>query len=453
MTIRAFLERTDAVSRSTAREIQPQLAARVGAGALVWTLLAFAGAPHWALVPTAAALAGAALLAPPRALAMPALDAPLIAALGVVLLQLLPLPLALHQAVAPHAGTINRLLRFDADHAYARPLSIDPGATREALLIATLALATFWIVREAGAHGRLRPMLRAVAWGGLAVSVAAIVGKSVGPSLIFGVWDPGVLATPYGPFVNRNHMGTWLVLALPLIVGYIAARFDGGRGARAIDGTMVWLLAAAIVMLAALVISLSRSAAVGLVVAAAFAAPVALRTRARAKWGVLAGLVLAIGIVILVPRTVDLTLRFENSGTTETWARPQIWRETIPIVRDFPWTGSGAGSFATAMLAYQQSDRRFLFNQAHNQYLQLAAEGGLLLLLPLAWAAVGFARRAAASLASDRSPMLWIRLGALAGVVGVAVQSIWETGLRLPANAVLFAAVCAIAVHRRSPRA
>jgi hypothetical protein len=43
--------------------------------------------------------------------------------------------------------------------------------------------------------------------------------------------------------------------------------------------------------------------------------------------------------------------------------------------------------------------------------------------------------------------MVWIRAGAAAGIVGVLVQSIWETGLRLPANGLLFAALCAIAIH------
>jgi hypothetical protein len=43
--------------------------------------------------------------------------------------------------------------------------------------------------------------------------------------------------------------------------------------------------------------------------------------------------------------------------------------------------------------------------------------------------------------------MFWIRAGAVAGIVGVLVQSVWETGLRMPANGLLFALLCAIASH------
>ena len=44
------------------------------------------------------------------------------------------------------------------------------------------------------------------------------------------------------------------------------------------------------------------------------------------------------------------------------------------------------------------------------------------------------------------------RAGALCGLVGVAVQSVWETGLTAPANAVLAALAAAIAVHPAEDR-
>ena len=40
-----------------------------------------------------------------------------------------------------------------------------------------------------------------------------------------------------------------------------------------------------------------------------------------------------------------------------------------------------------------------------------------------------------------------MRAGAVSGLIAVAVQSIWETGLRVPANGMLFAVLAAIALH------
>jgi membrane associated rhomboid family serine protease len=88
-----------------------------------------------------------------------------------------------------------------------------------------------------------------------------------------------------------------------------------------------------------------------------------------------------------------------------------------------------------------------MFNQAHNHYLQLAAEGGLLVGLPVTLAIFAFARAARRSLREDRSGMYWVRAGAVSGLCGVAVQSLWETGLTAPANAALAAVLAAIAIH------
>jgi len=50
-------------------------------------------------------------------------------------------------------------------------------------------------------------------------------------------------------------------------------------------------------------------------------------------------------------------------------------------------------------------------------------------------------------LRTDRSAIFWVRAGAIAGIAAAAVQSVWDTTLRTPANGVLFAVVAAIALH------
>ena len=49
--------------------------------------------------------------------------------------------------------------------------------------------------------------------------------------------------------------------------------------------------------------------------------------------------------------------------------------------------------------------------------------------------------------------MFWMRAGAVSGLAAVAVQSVWEVGLRMPANAVLFAIVAAVATYETTPSA
>jgi hypothetical protein len=101
------------------------------------------------------------------------------------------------------------------------------------------------------------------------------------------------------------------------------------------------------------------------------------------------------------------------------------------------------------MFVYQQTGRQVLFNQAHNEYLQLATEGGAVMLAIAVTGLALLARAARLRLADDAGSHRFVRVGACAGLVAVGVQSIWETGLRAPANLLLAAVLAGLAIANR----
>ncbi len=143
-----------------------------------------------------------------------------------------------------------------------------------------------------------------------------------------------------------------------------------------------------------------------------------------------------------------LAMRLQETTESGEWGRRAIWRDTWRMTQDFWLTGVGAGAFERGMLVYQEGSRHVLLQPRARR-------------IP----AAGRRRRAAARragrdrrrspacsssparLRGDRTPIFWIRAGAVAGMIAVAVQSVWDTGLRTPANGVLFAIVAAIACH------
>jgi O-antigen ligase len=427
------------------------LSAALTGAALVWVLVALAGIYAVTLVPAAILLAIGAVRIAPRVAqkATRTLDAALIACLAFVLLQALPLPAALRNFIAPHAQNVERALALAPRPAPMAPLTVDPQGTWSALFVLALAVGMFFVAREVCGKGGMRRLIRTVAWTGLVVAALAVIVRPVLPAGILSLVE--ATDTPmYGPFVNRNHMGTWLIMALPLVAGYLAARFADRLRDRppngVVDAMMIWLAASVVVMLIATVASLSRSAFVGAAAAGGFFAIVGHPRRPARARGI--GLLVAVAIVMIAltnSQAAGLMARFQDSRTTATWSRAEIWRQTLPIVRDFPIAGAGAGAYGRAMLVYQQSDRTLFFNQAHNQALQVAAEGGIVLIVLVGLAALALARQIVARLRAERSPLFWIRLGAASGIVGVLIQSVWETGLRIPANALLFAVLCAVA--------
>lgn len=425
-----------------------------------WSLFAFGGAYAWTVVPIVAGAVVLAGLARPSigAADTRALDLLIGLALLVPCLQLVPLPASLRLALSPALARVDRALYLDAAANPAAgppaPLTVDVTATAEALAIAVAAALIFWSARSLFERGSVRKTLRLVALCGLVASAIAILQHETAPKRIYWVWRPlNADATPYGPFVSRNDLAAWLVMAIPLTVGYVLARLESRRREgttplAAIDETMVWLAAAVCGMAAALVVALSRS---GFVAAAAALLTFVFLTRRRLASGGMARLLIAAGLVAAIATTYAnsnaMMTRLNETLTSGVGSRREIWALTRAIVADFWATGVGVGAYARAMSVYQPP-HQFAFNHAHDEYLQVMAEGGVGLALLAAAVIVTGTIAAARRLRADRTPLFWIRAGAASGLVAVAVQSIWETGLRMPANAVLFAVCTAIAVHK-----
>jgi putative inorganic carbon (hco3(-)) transporter len=430
---------------------------------LVWPLAAFGGASFpTALLFSLSCLVAIVAMRPEIARGTSRLvDLGLAALLVAIVVQLVPVPTALWSLLSPHAREMKDAIAL-APRSFSsfQPVSIDPSATAWALAVAAAAFSVFWVARSVFERGGLRLTSRAICTTGLVVSVLAIAQAATAGRKIYWLFPTdheGPL--PFGPFVNRNHFATWVIMAAPLCFGYIAARSDRGssgslpsrtlRRAHVPDARSVWLFACAATMVAALLLTLSRSGIVALGAAGLLTILVTRRRpdASRYWWFVAA----AAGAVVVATLWSDLRVVADRLATASTGieGRIRIWRETLPIVRDFWLTGTGAGTYQTAMLLYQQSDRLWYFNQAHH-YLQGAAEGGLVLSVPAAVALAAYIQQASRRARADQSGVFWIRSGALCGLAAAALQSIWETGLTMPANAALAAVLAAVAVHDRS---
>jgi O-antigen ligase len=443
----------------TSRDVPSRLQIPLLFVALAWPLAAFGGTSAAAAVPYGVAC----LLF--LALARPAIGGPLDRSVAlvaaVVLAQCLPVPRAVATFLSPHRAELDAALTLGGSGTGWRPLTIHRSSTLWALLVVVAAVALFWIARAQFRHGGIRRTVQMVsALGGavalLAIAQAATAGRNI--YWRFPTEFEGPL--PFGPFVNRNHFATWVIMALPLCLGYIAARTGPAprrwrhvsrrsRLAEAIDPRTAWLLAAALVMAVALLLSLSRS---GMLALASSGAITLTLSRAKLDQRRRRTLLAATAVIVVLGLAwADVpALRGRISSARSAIAdRAAIWRETLPVVRDFWATGTGAGTYQRAMYVYQRSDRTVFFNQAHNHYLQVIAEGGIALVAALAYALLSLARTIAQRIAADTSGLVWIRIGAASGLGAVALQSVWETGLVMPANAALAALLAAIAVHSR----
>jgi O-antigen ligase len=395
-----------------------------------------------------------------------------------IALQLVPLPGTLIARVSPATDAWLRhhdlLYAFQAttSDALSRALSVGPSHTRLALLL-FMAFAVF----ATGLSATLarQPRAARTVAGGLVLAGAllALVGLAQRPVFgdkLYGIWDPLTPGgAPFGPFVNRNHFAGWMLMALPVGLGYLAALVSRGvrhakpgwRGALMWvgepDGTRILLVAVGVgLMMLTLVFNLSRSGVGGLVLALAVMAWFSLRhqvgaARKVASFAYLA--VLSIGVAGWAGADV-LASRFAGPDGLGLASRQEAWRQAWAIAADFPLVGIGLNTYGLVVPAYEPSHQSHRFYAAHNDYLQLVVEGGLLVTIPaLLLIAAVVAQSARRIRAADPSRTThWIRLGAVTGLVAIAFQSIVEFSLQIPANAALCAALCGLATHDAAPR-
>jgi hypothetical protein len=441
--------------------------------------LLLAGGRPWTLPPLLALAVLASLSSYRRTFSFPAacrpLDLALLGIAAIVALQLAPLPSALVAAVSPHAAGVRAALEFapmTAPPAWTT-LSLDPERTAAALASVALGILAFWTARAVfSAAGNTRSFCRALALMAALAAIAAVVQKAVAPKLLLFVVPPEARSTsPFGAFTNRNHFAAWLLLAATPVLGYLIARLrthpEYARSWRLAlkeflaSGAMMTAVSS-VVTLGVMLVTLSRSALAGLGVAAVTAWHFG-RPRMRFERTTLPARLGALGVLLLAATLfIDIdgwAGRLEQSFATEgLFGRLTIWRETWPIVGDFWLAGTGAGTYSEAMTHYQQTrmwvgsmQRWAHFNNAHSHYLQAASEGGLLLAIPVLAALAALVMLTRRAIRADKGEMFWVRVGAAAGLAGLAAQSIWEVSLTMPANAVQAGVLAGLVLCHRDP--
>ncbi|HYW44007.1 MAG TPA: O-antigen ligase family protein [Bryobacteraceae bacterium] len=247
--------------------------------------------------------------------------------------------------------------------------SISPGPTWDAALnwftfLVVFALSCDLLSRAAPRRG----FLGAVVLFGMFLAAVATTQKYSSGGKIFWLFPSGFPDDVLGPFVNRNQFAAWVELLLPPAL-YLAAT---QRRLKPLYGS------AAAVMFGAIIASASRAGfalacgevlAVGIALAARGAAP-----RKALALGAVQFVTLAL-IASAVAGWQGLESRLESRGPEA--LRVDAMKASIQMVRERPWTGSGLGTWSILYPRYAGFDAGVFVNQAHNDWAQWAAEGGL----------------------------------------------------------------------------
>ena len=447
---------------------------------VAWGTLAFGAVYAWAYWPLAIACAGVGVWGFVRARGWRSgrtrmLLWALAIVAAVMLLQLVPLPIGVMKALSPNADRF--LAQFNLGYAFQppslHPLSVVP---RETIVTLTLFLAFGVLlagVSTALGRADASRVVLPLALFGVVVSVIGVVNRGLnGDSVhatIYGFWHPEQASQPFPPFVDPNHYAGWMVLAIAPVLGYLGGLIEISweRSRRRLSSWLLWLARpeagrlallglCAMTMATALVLTGSRSGVVSLAAVLAVMAFRAVRRSERLMPKIAATAAAAAVLIgaLAWGRSTVLANKVGRLGHDESiYGRLQVWHDALHIFRDFPVFGAGMGTFADVMVVYQSGARIAAYTQAHNDYLQILAEGGVVMAAAALALIAAIGLGAAYRLRRDGDLVTnWIRYGAVAGLIGIGVQSTVEFSLQMPGVAVLFVVVAALALHRPPDR-
>lgn len=395
--------------------------------------------------------------------------------------QLVPLPQTIVARLSPDRDTVpyEQLLAIadsrdpqlvpQVPASAPRAISIAP--TRTWIGLAFVAALGFFVLgasRGFTVNGTT-PLVSALAILGVVVAFVLFLQKASGTSEVYGWFHLISGAHRSAPFGNRNHEAGWLVMVLCLAVGRFAGQV--ARGMRGVEprwrDRLLWfssnqanrtmLLAFAIGIIAlAVFVSQSRSGAAALAISLSlFAWWNAKRQRSVVQGVVLVAALATVAAVAFSVGGGAVSDRITGTSWATLDGRLEVWLDSVRIAKDFWLTGTGFNTYGVAMLHYQTVNDGFRYIEAHNDYLQLAVEGGLLVGIPalilMASVATEISRRFREG--RDDTRTYWVRVGAVCGIAAIAAQSLVDFTLQMSGAAVMFATLLAIAMHHPPPRA
>lgn len=319
----------------------------------------------------------------------------------------------------------------------ARTISVDPFSTK---LTAAhfFAMAMFFSLSLVliDSAKRIRKVALYITVFGFAFAFFAILQSVLSPTRIYGIYETQ-FAQPFGSFVNRHNFAAYMEMCLAIPLGLLFT------GVISKDKRLLYITGVAL-MGVALLLSGSRGGLVAFIAQLIFLALITVGQRSRKGYAMkfaLAGVLIAaiIGGSYFVGGETSLSRISDTVGSKDvTTNRSHIWAVTAKvIVSNLPF-GAGFGAYGVAYTQFDTFSGLERVEQAHNDYLQILADGGLVGL------AIGGAflfllfRTGRKAISVENFYRRGIAVGAASGIFAVLVHSIFDFVLHTTAISLLF---------------
>jgi O-antigen ligase len=395
--------------------------------------------------------------------------------LALILFQMIPLPAAMIKVISPKTYELRtQLSNIPLPIAYSLlpvpsslspiasgltpiphslfPLSFFPFATKIEFFKWFTLIGLFFFLLQwkllANGQRATKHLIIVIMLVGVIESFYGIFEFFSGHRYILYLEGSGWMSSVTGTFINRNYFAGYLLMVIPLSVGFLFSRkanqrirFQGWRHRLAsLDGKALLLGFGVILMILGLLFSASRMGIISLLLSFSLIS-LLFRSHARGhKFSRTA--VLIFGLAMLWAAWIGLDAVISRFFTTseDFKMRWLFWVSTSHIIKDFPLFGSGLGTFAQIFPMYRSFPIRGFVTHAENDFLQLVSDTGLIGIGILFALFLFLFIKAISKIysLSSREPGRYIAIGGLVGILALMFHSMVERNIQVPANAFLF---------------
>ncbi|MFH0726904.1 MAG: O-antigen ligase family protein [Pseudomonadota bacterium] len=388
---------------------------------------------------------------------------PLIFFLLYIIIQLVPFPQALIKVLSPHAHLIHLNSEMLSGPRSWMTLSIHPGATL-AEFFRWATYVGFYVLTVQLLRNRelLRKTVVAITIFGALLSFSSILQFYLTTDRALWFWHVPKNSMIVGPYICHNHYAGLMEMIFPVILALFFFHRPRVRNSSLIKGIVeilsqekanihILIGAAALLTVTSVFVSLSRGGMLSLCLS------LVLFTYLLFKKMISRGnAILIIALVVLAALSIgwfgwdQIFERFEklkNAQGVIHESRLDFWKDSVNIIKDFPLTGSGIGTFIDIYRSYQTVSGILLISHAHNDYIQLAVEGGIIgFLLAGSFIVTLFYKTYNVFLARKDAYSVYLYMGSLTGLFSILIHSVTDFNFHIGANGLWFFFLAGLAV-------
>lgn len=341
------------------------------------------------------------------------------------------------------------------------PVSLEPGKTLDKAL---LSLACFAMVVLM--HGLLKNRQRLLQFcyviliSGVFQAIYGTLMVLTGSEYLFFVPKESYIGNATGTFVNRNHLAGYLEMTLALGIGLLLGQRKAAapvrRHWRSVLANVLQIILSPIAIVRCLLIvsvigllmtqsRMGNAAFFNSLLITSVIALISARKFRRPGFAAIVVSIVAVDILLLgtwfdLDKVIN---RLENTGLA-TESRDEVVQYIMAMLPDFWLMGTGAGTFAYIFPAYTQYISGF-YDHAHNDYLELLVELGVIGCVPLAGFVIYGLLNGWSILRSRDSQLLsGMGFATVMGTISLLIHSSVDFNLQIPANILLFVALLAL---------